>query len=159
MNLKNSNGRAVNYQHRLLIFFKITGLCLANLHSGRFQDLNIFTDYVKTIIAREAMTDLARRTSAILKVHKIFMNLPSAGLTGLVYARTKHLWRRQELNTENEMVQILFFSNNSLFDFHDFILIWSMSSKRSAGPLVLSILQNVGFVLYQRRTRKLVLFE
>ena len=90
------------------------------------------------------MVDLARRTSAILKVHNILMTEPAFRWPYWARIRaneplelSKHMWRRQELNSENEMVQILLFSNISLFGFHGFILIWPMSSKRFAGPLVI----------------------
>ena len=76
MNLKNSNGRAINFMHRLPIFSNIISLCVANLHSRRFHDLNIFND-VKKIHLREAMVHLARSTSAVLKAHNILMTEPA----------------------------------------------------------------------------------
>ena len=78
-----------------------------------------------------------------MKVHNILVNEPAfrwprIGMDEPLELR-KRLWKRQELNTENELVQILIFSNNSLFAFHGFILIWPMLSKRCAGPLVHNI--------------------
>ena len=114
---------------------------MANLHSGRFHDIKIFIDHLKTIIAPKAMVnlDLAKTTSAILKVHNILMNEPAFRWPHWARIRTdeplelsKRLWRRQELNSKNEMVQILFFSDYLA----SIVSHLAMSGKRSGGPLV-----------------------